>query len=104
MLVSSANGVRSSGQVPSSAKVRSREDEPLRVSLELRRQPVGVRARSDDHEQSVGGDGLLASLRTIAEHQVVEPPVAPAADDLGPGAHVHVRRRLHLADQVVRTA
>jgi hypothetical protein len=84
------------------AKIGSREDETPRIRIDLRWQPLGVRARSDHEEEPIGVDGLLASFRAVTKHQVLEPSVAPAVDDVGPEADPQIWRRLHLADQVVR--
>jgi len=84
------------------AKIRSREDETPRIPLDLRWQPLSVRARSDHEEEPVGVDGLLASLRAITKHEVLQPPAAAAADDLRPETELELRRRLHLANQVPR--
>ena len=43
-----------------------------------------------------------AALPVITKHEVLQPPVAPTADDLGLETDLQIRRRLHLADQVVR--
>jgi hypothetical protein len=59
-------------------------------------------ARADHEEEAVGVDGLLAPLRAIAKHEVLQPRVAPTADDLGPQTDLQLRRRLDLAGQVVR--
>ena len=61
-----------------------------------------MRARSDHEEEPIGVDGLLASVRAITKHEVLQPSVAPTADDLGPETDLQLWRRLHLADQVVR--
>ena len=83
-------------------KICSCEDETVRVPLDLWWQPLGVRSGSDHKEEPISVDGLLASLRAVMKHQVLEPPFAPAVDDLGPETDPQIRRRLHLADQVVR--
>ena len=49
-------------------------------------------------------DGLLAPRREVAEHQVLEPPVAATADHLGAETDLDVLGRLDLAHQVVRHA
>ena len=61
-----------------------------------------MRARADHEEEPVGIDRLLASIRAIAKDELLQPPVAATADDLGPEADLQLWRRLHLADKVVR--
>lgn len=45
----------------------------------------------------VGVNGFLASPQAIGKYQVLQPPVTPAADDLGPETDLHVRCGVHLA-------
>jgi hypothetical protein len=92
------------GEGPSAVvgKICSREDETLVIPLDLRWQPLCVRVPSDHEEERVGVNGFLASPQAIGKHQVFQPPVTPAADDLGPETDLHVRCGLHLAYQVVR--
>ena len=61
-----------------------------------------MRARSDHEEEPVGIDGLVGSVCARTQHEVLQPPVAPTADDLGPETDLQLWRGLHLADQVVR--
>ena len=84
------------------SKIRSREDETLGIPGDPPWQPLGVRAGSDHEEERIGVDGLLASGRAITKHELLQPSVAPAADDLGPETDLQLWFRLHLADQVVR--
>jgi hypothetical protein len=84
------------------AKIRSRKNETMLVPGDVWWKPFSVRARSDHEQERVGVDGLLASVRTISKHEVLQPPVAPTTDDLGPEADLHPWRRLHLADQIMR--
>ena len=91
-------GPRAGGQVGPG------EDEALLVALDRGRQPLGVRVRADHEEERVGGDGLVAAVAAGAENQLLEPGVAAAAHDLGAEPHGEVRRRLDLADEVVRHA
>jgi hypothetical protein len=43
-----------------------------------------VRGRADHEEELVGVDRLLASFGSVTEHELLQPPVASASDDLGP--------------------
>ena len=83
-------------------KVGPREDEAVLVAIDLLRQPVGVRADSDHEEEAAGANRLLVSGGAIAEHQVLQPSVASAADDLGLKTDLQFRRCLDLTHQVVR--
>ena len=82
-------------------EIRAREQETLSVSGYLRGQPIGLRAGPDQHEEPIGGDRLVFSGRGLAKHQVLESPVASAADHLAAKADFHVRRRLHFLHQIV---
>ena len=100
MLVSSDSGGRSSGQ-SRAIHIGAGEQEPVRVSRDLRGQPVDVRAGTDQHEQRVGGDRLFLTA-AVAQDQLLEVTVAASADHGGARAHLHVRRRLDRLHQVVR--
>ena len=80
------------------AKVWSCEDETPGIPFDLRRQPLSVRVSPDQKEQCFSVDGLLASIRPIAKHQPLEPPVARTPDDLGPESYLQLWLRLHFAN------
>ena len=61
-----------------------------------------MRAGADHEEQPVGVDRLLAAAGAVAQHEVLEPAVAAAADDLGADPDVELRRRLDLVHEVLR--
>jgi hypothetical protein len=84
------------------AKIRSRENETFGVPIHLRREPLGVRARSDHEEEHIGIDGLLAPVCAITKHELLQPSVTPTARDLGPETDLQLWFRLDLANQVVR--
>ena len=77
-------GLRSSGQSRSSRRSVPVRTKPRGIPIDLRWQPIGVRASSDHEEEHFGVDGLLASVCPIAKHEVLQPAVAPTPDDLGP--------------------
>ena len=101
MLVSRANGLRSSGHV--------RGD----TSAPVRMKPCGSRSMSEG-SQSVQGCApisrnracastrRLGAGREIAQDQMLEPPVSTTADHFGAEAYLDVLRRLDLVDQVLR--
>ena len=100
MLVSRDSGRRSSGQSCPSRSAPG-EQEPVRVSRDLRGQPVDVRASPDQHEQRVGSDRLFLTA-AVAQDQLLEPAIASSADHGRAHTHLHVRRRLDRLHQVVR--
>ena len=83
-------------------EIRAREQEALPVSGYLFGQPIGPRPGPDQHEEPIGGDRLVFVRRALAEHQVLEPPVASTADHFGADADLHVRRPLQFVHQIVR--
>ena len=102
MLVSSANGRRSSGQPWSSGRSSPVSRNPCAVTRDIRGKPAGVRAGSDQHEERVGGDRLLVAAGCLAQHQLLQTALPSPADHRGSGANVHVRRGPDLPHQVVR--
>ena len=63
--------------------VHAGEEEALVVPGDRLRQPVGARVRADREKQLVGLNRLLVPGRSVAQHEVGQPAVATAADDLG---------------------
>ena len=76
MLVSSANGLRSSGHADGLG-IGPGQDEAARVPAHLGGEPVGVRAGSDHQEETGGGHGLLLTTRHVAKRQVPSQPSPP---------------------------
>ena len=74
----------------------------MRVSCDVRGQPIAVGAGPDQHEESVGGDRLFLIGGALAQDQLLQMALASPADHLGARAHLHVRRRLDCSHQVVR--
>ena len=93
MLVSSENGRRSSGQPSPSGSSRAGEQEPVAVPRDLRGQPVGVRARPDQHEEGVGGDRLFVAGGAVAQDQSLRAGRRLLRRRPRCRAHLHVRRR-----------
>ena len=60
--------------------------------------------RPDQEEERLGLDRGLGLRGEVAQHEVLEPPVAAAAHDLAAEPHLDVGRRLDLPHQVVRHA
>jgi hypothetical protein len=100
-LVSSINGL------PASRHVRSsRRSVPIRTKSGSSRWTCGwkpIRVRMPPiMRKSTSADGFLARMQGIGKHQLLQPPVTPAAGDLRPETDPHVRRGLHLTHQIVR--
>ena len=91
MLVSRRNGRAVERPDRRRRQVGAGEDEALLVPLDLGGQPLGVRAGADHEEQRVGRRrSRSCAVGAVAQHEVLEPAVAAAADDLGAEPHLDV--------------
>jgi len=62
-------------------QVLAGQHESALVSRDIGREPIGVRTRSDQHEEPVCRDGLVGRRAVLAQHEMLEAPVTPAVDD-----------------------
>jgi hypothetical protein len=81
-------------------EVRPREHEAVGGPTYRRWQQRGVRLSADHHEQRVGDDRLLVGV-AVAEHEVLERPLAPAAHDRSLETHLDVGSDLDVLHQVL---
>ena len=103
MLVSSENGLRSSGQPAVVVDVRAGADEAAVVRADSSAGSQSVFGRAPIIRKSASAvDGLGRAVVAVAQVEALQPAVSPAADDLGPEPHLDVGRRLDLLHQVVR--
>jgi hypothetical protein len=83
-------------------EVLAGQHESAPVSLDLMREPIGVRAGSDQHEEPVCRDRLVGRGAVLAQHEMLKTPVTAAVDDRRSRANLDVGDRLQLLHQVVR--